>query len=130
MLLSGRLERRPATPTEDVPRGSSAEYCSLVTELTSSGERVREGNAALARGAWAEARAIFEQELEAHETADALEGLSWAAWWVEDVATCLEARERAYRLSRREGDLRRAAMLALWVADDYLMLVPARGPHP
>jgi len=93
-----------------------------VTELTSSGERVREGNAALARGAWAEARAIFEQELEAHETVDALEGLSWAAWWVEDVATCLEARERAYRLSRREGDLRRAAMLALWVADDYLIL--------
>jgi ATP/maltotriose-dependent transcriptional regulator MalT len=93
-----------------------------VTELTSSGERVREGNAAIARGAWAEARAIFEQELETRETVDALEGLSWAAWWVEDVATCLEARERAYRLSRREGDLRRAAMLALWVADDYLIL--------
>jgi LuxR family maltose regulon positive regulatory protein len=88
----------------------------------SSQERVQAGNAALARGAWAEARAIFEQELEAHETVDALEGLSWAAWWVEDVATCLEARERAYRLSRREGEMRRAAMLALWVADDYLIL--------
>jgi LuxR family transcriptional regulator, maltose regulon positive regulatory protein len=85
-------------------------------------ERVQEGNAALARGAWAEARAIFEQELEAHESVDALEGLSWAAWWVEDVPTCIGARERAYRLSRREGDLRRAAMLALWVGDDYLIL--------
>jgi ATP/maltotriose-dependent transcriptional regulator MalT len=85
-------------------------------------ERVREGNAALARGAWAEARAIFERELEARETVDALEGLSWAAWWVEDVPVCLDARERAYRLSRQEGDLRRAAMLALWVADDYLIL--------
>ena len=83
-------------------------------------ERVREGNAALARGAWAEARAIFERE--ARETVDALEGLSWAAWWVEDVPVCLDARERAYRLSRQEGDLRRAAMLALWVADDYLIL--------
>src|SRR6266545_4563250 len=109
-------------PDRGRPHSSSAEYCSLVAELASSGEGVREGNAALARGAWAEARAIFEQELEAHETVDALEGLSWAAWWVEDVATCLEARERAYRLSRREGDLRRAAMLALWVADDYLIL--------
>jgi ATP/maltotriose-dependent transcriptional regulator MalT len=85
-------------------------------------ERVREGNAALARGAWAEARAIFEQELETRETVDALEGLSWAAWWVEDVPVCLDARERAYRLSRQEGDMRRAAMLALWVADDYLIL--------
>jgi LuxR family transcriptional regulator, maltose regulon positive regulatory protein len=85
-------------------------------------ERLREGNAALARGAWAEARAIFEQELESRESVDALEGLSWAAWWVEDVATCLEARERAYRVSRRDGEMRRAAMLALWVADDYLIL--------
>jgi ATP/maltotriose-dependent transcriptional regulator MalT len=93
-----------------------------VTEIASSDERIREGNAALARGEWAEGRAIFEQELEADETVDALEGLSWAAWWVEDVPACLEARERAYRLSRREGDVRRAAWLALWVADDYLIL--------
>jgi ATP/maltotriose-dependent transcriptional regulator MalT len=85
-------------------------------------QRVEEGNAAIARGAWAQARAIFEEELEAHESVDALEGLSWAAWWVEDVPTCIDARERAYRLSRREGDERRAAMLALWVGDDYLIL--------
>ncbi|MET0937799.1 MAG: LuxR C-terminal-related transcriptional regulator [Gaiellaceae bacterium] len=90
--------------------------------MASVGEQIQEGNAALARGAWAEARAFFEQELEARETVDALEGLSWAAWWVEDVATCIDARERAYRLSRREGNMRRAAMLALWVADDYLIL--------
>jgi LuxR family maltose regulon positive regulatory protein len=97
-------------------------YRSRMAEIASSGERVREGDAALARGAWAEARAIFEQELEERETVEALEGLSWAAWWVEDVPTCLEARERAYRLSRRQGDLRRAAMLALWVGDDHLIL--------
>ena len=93
-----------------------------MAEVASSGERVREGDAALARGAWGEARAIFEQEIEARETVEALEGLSWAAWWVEDVPTCLEARERAYRLSRREGDPRRAAMLAVWLGDDYLIL--------
>src|SRR5215218_9236617 len=93
-----------------------------MAEIASSGKRIRDGEGALARGEWGEARAIFEQELEERETVDALEGLSWAAWWVEDVATCLEARERAYRLSRREGNLHRAAMLALWVADDYLIL--------
>jgi len=93
-----------------------------MAEMASWGARVRQGEAALARGEWAEARAIFEQELEARETVEALEGLSWAAWWVEDVALCMEARERAYRLSRREGDQRRAAMLALWLADDYLIL--------
>jgi LuxR family transcriptional regulator, maltose regulon positive regulatory protein len=93
-----------------------------MAEIASWGERVREGHAALARGAWDEARATFERELEARESVEALEGLSWAAWWVEDVPACLEARERAYRLSRRQGDMRRAAMLALWLADDHLIL--------
>jgi ATP/maltotriose-dependent transcriptional regulator MalT len=93
-----------------------------MAEIASGGARIGDGEAALARGAWDEARAIFEAELEARETVDGLEGLSWAAWWVEDVPACLEARERAYRLSRREGDLRRAAMLAVWLADDHLVL--------
>jgi len=93
-----------------------------MAEIASWGEQIRDGQAALARGEWGEARAIFEQELEANETVDALEGLSWAAWWVEDVPTCLEARERAYRMSRRQGDVRRAAMLAVWLGDDYLVL--------
>jgi ATP/maltotriose-dependent transcriptional regulator MalT len=88
----------------------------------SSVERVRKGEAALARAAWGEARAIFEEELAARETVEAWEGLSWAAWWVEDVPACLEARERAYRLSRRRGDVRRAAMLAVWLGDDHLVL--------
>jgi LuxR family transcriptional regulator, maltose regulon positive regulatory protein len=93
-----------------------------MAEIASSAQRVREGEAALARAAWREARAIFEAELEAQETVDALEGLSWAAWWVEDVPVCIEARERAYRLSRRQGNVRRAAMLAVWLGDDYLVL--------
>jgi DNA-binding CsgD family transcriptional regulator len=93
-----------------------------MAEIASSGARIREGEAALARAAWGEARAIFEEDLEQRETVDALEGLSWAAWWVEDVPTCVEARERAYRLSRRQGDVRRAAMLAVWLGDDYLVL--------
>ena len=93
-----------------------------MAEIASSVERLRLGEAALARAAWGEARAIFEEEIEARETVDALEGLSWAAWWVEDVPACIDARERAYRLSRRQGDVRRAAMLAVWLGDDYLVL--------
>jgi LuxR family maltose regulon positive regulatory protein len=62
-----------------------------MAEIMRNDERVREGNAALARWAWADALTIFEQELQARESVDALEGLSWAAWWVEDVATCIHA---------------------------------------
>jgi LuxR family maltose regulon positive regulatory protein len=93
-----------------------------MAETTSVHERVRAGDSALARGAWDEAREIFEQEVAARETVEALEGLSWAAWWVEDVAACLEARQRAYLLSREGGDMRRAAMPAIWLADDHLVL--------
>ena len=103
-------------------RAIAGGYCWLMAEIASSVERLRLGEAALARAAWGEARAIFEEEIEARETVDALEGLSWAAWWVEDVPACIDARERAYRLSRRQGDVRRAAMLAVWLGDDYLVL--------
>ena len=48
--------------------------------------------------------------------------MSWAAWWVEDVHTCFDSRERAYRLRRQSGDMRRAAMLALWLAADHVVL--------
>ena len=93
-----------------------------MADIASWGTGVGEGPAALARGAWGEARAVYERELATGETVEALVGLSWAAWWVEDVGTCVEARERAYRLSRRAGDPHRAAMLAIWLANDHLVL--------
>jgi LuxR family maltose regulon positive regulatory protein len=80
---------------------------------------VRAGQAALARGAWSEARASFEAALREEETAEALEGLSWALWWLDDVDACFAAREAAYRRYRADGDLRGAARLALWLSDDY-----------
>ena len=55
---SPRRKRRSA-PAEP----SACGYCSLMAEIASLGEPVREGDPAR----WAEARAIFEQELEASE---------------------------------------------------------------
>ena len=62
----------------------------------------------------------------ARRRGEALEGLSWAAWWVDDVEACFDLRERAYRRYREAGDLRGAARLALWLSDDYLEF---RGEH-
>jgi LuxR family transcriptional regulator, maltose regulon positive regulatory protein len=80
------------------------------------------GRAALTRGAWSRARAWFELQLREHDTTTpaALEGLSWAAWWLDDVDACLDARERAYRAYREDGDLRGAARMAMWLSDDHL----------
>jgi ATP/maltotriose-dependent transcriptional regulator MalT len=77
------------------------------------------GHAALARGAWSEARASFEAALDEEETAAAWEGLSWALWWLDEVDACFAAREAAYRGYREDGDLRGAARLALWLSDDH-----------
>ena len=43
------------------------------------------GFAALAAGRWEDARTAFEQSLASQETPEALEGLSWAAWWLDDA---------------------------------------------
>jgi hypothetical protein len=53
------------------------------------------------------------------ESAEALEGLSLAVWWLDDAETMFATRERAYRLYRRDGDLRSAARLAIGFGFDY-----------
>src|SRR5262249_53903449 len=51
---------------------------------------------ALEQGDWERARKLFAA---AGESAEALEGLGLAAWWL-DEESALDARERAYRLYR------------------------------
>jgi RNA polymerase sigma factor (sigma-70 family) len=82
---------------------------------------------ALRKARWDAARALFEADLAAEETAGALEGLSWAAWWLDDAETVFAARERAYRLYRRQGDPRAAARMATWLAVDQLDFHGARS---
>ena len=71
-------------------------------------------------GRWSEARALFDEALQAAETPAAFEGLSWAAWWLDDAATVFHARARAHRLYEDAGDLAGAARMATWVACDEL----------
>lgn len=78
------------------------------------------GEAALARGAWEEARRHFETALAGTESAEALEGLSWATWWLGDTEATFAAREGAYRAHREAGDPCGAARMAVWLANDSL----------
>ena len=89
-------------------------------------EHLDAGRDALARGAWQEAHDRLEQAVSLGAGADALEELSWAAWWLEDVPGCLDARDRAYRSYREQDDLRSAARMALWLGDDHASF---RGAH-
>lgn len=88
--------------------------------------RLQAGQAALNRGAWADARVCFETALQGAETPEALEGLGMAAWGLNDVAAMLDARERAFRLYRQQGDCQSAARVASNLALDHFYF---RGEH-
>jgi ATP/maltotriose-dependent transcriptional regulator MalT len=75
---------------------------------------------ALLAGAWQEARTAFEEALKLGETPEALDGLAGAAGWLDDAATALSARERAYRLFLQRGDRELAARVAFNMALDVL----------
>ena len=79
-----------------------------------------DGWAELEAGRWEAARALFAEALAVEETPEALEGLSWAAWWLDDGETVFAARERAYRRYRADGDGAAAARMATWLAADEL----------
>ncbi len=82
-------------------------------------ECLRAGQEALGRGAWEEAYACFEAALRVEKTPEALEGLGMAAWWLDDAAVTFDARERAYRRYRQQGDRQGAARVATYLAYDY-----------
>ena len=74
---------------------------------------------ALGRMEWAEAFACFEAAVTHDPSAEALEGLGLAAWWLDDAVTMFDVRERAYRLYRRRGDSRSAGRVATLLGIDY-----------
>jgi DNA-binding CsgD family transcriptional regulator len=80
---------------------------------------VAEGTAALACGDWSSARRHFEAALELEEAPAALEGLSDALFWLEEIGLSIDRRTRACVIYQEAGDACRAARAALWLAISY-----------
>jgi DNA-binding NarL/FixJ family response regulator len=74
---------------------------------------------ALQAGAWRDAYDAFAAAVAREETAEALEGLGFAAWWLDETAATFRAREAAFRRYREQGDRRGAARVATWLSMDY-----------
>ena len=91
----------------------------MATSRQERGVPLADGQDALARGAWEEARRTFEAALEREETAEAWDGLGWAGWWLADEELTMSSRERAYRAYRAEGNSAAAAHVAAWLAADF-----------
>lgn len=83
-------------------------------------DSIKAGWAALGAGDWQGARGCFERALVAGEVPEALEGLGWAAYCLDDDPLTFQARERAYRVYRERGDASSAARVAAWLAADWL----------
>ncbi len=83
---------------------------------------VAEGYEALAAGDWAGARAAFEATLAVEEFPEALDGLGRALWWLRESDKAVVYRERAYSGFRRDGQLARAARIALWLSREYALV--------
>jgi DNA-binding CsgD family transcriptional regulator len=81
-----------------------------------------EGYEALAAGDWQRARAAFEAALDVSESPEALDGLGRALWWLRDAEGAVVHRERAYAGFRRDGELARAARIALWLSREYTLV--------
>lgn len=78
-----------------------------------------EGQAALDDGDWDRARRAFEAALLAGASAEAWDGLGWAAWWLSEEELTIEAREQAYRAYRDAGDAGGAARIAAFLSADF-----------
>ncbi len=76
---------------------------------------------ALRSGQWAQARDGYLAALRSGPDPMAFAGLSQAYWWLDDGASCVEAREQAYRAYRDRGDGRGAARAAADLAYDSLL---------
>ena len=81
-----------------------------------------EGTEALSKGHWKEAKIILAKALEAGESPEVYEELARACWWVNDTASVLEYRTKAYQLFLNNNDKNGASRNASWLGIDYLEL--------
>lgn len=73
-------------------------------------------------GDWERARTAFEAALTTSDSPEALDGLGRALWWLRDAEGAVVNRERAYAGFRRDGELARAARVALWLSREYALV--------
>jgi len=91
----------------------------MVVVTTSADTALGRGYEALASGDWEGARDAFRDALDSTDSVEALDGLGRALWWLRDARGAVVHRERAYAGFRRDGELARAARIALWLAREY-----------
>jgi DNA-binding winged helix-turn-helix (wHTH) protein len=110
----------PVTMGEPQVGGGSRTKAGELAPSIAAGDDLERARSAFARGAWREAYQGFSTiDTTAGLTAEDLERLAEAAWWLSDGTACVRARERAYRQYIQDGQDRAAASVSLALAEDY-----------
>ncbi|MGH3128103.1 MAG: LuxR C-terminal-related transcriptional regulator [Gaiellaceae bacterium] len=92
-----------------------------MSAVVQTDEHLVRGHEALASGEWEAARDAFAASLAVGESPEALDGLGRALWWLRDERQAVVQRERAYAGFRRDGELARAARIALWLSREHAL---------
>jgi DNA-binding NarL/FixJ family response regulator len=80
------------------------------------------GREALQAGDWATAKEAFEKASVEDDSAEALDGLGRAMWWMKDVRSAIEIRTRAYGAYKKADKPAEAAAIAVWLAREFRTL--------
>jgi ATP/maltotriose-dependent transcriptional regulator MalT len=91
----------------------------MTIRAQSFADLVATGWTLLASASWQAAYETFESAVAQNPTAEALEGLGFAAWWLNRTDDAFLARQRAFRGYTRTGDRRGAARVAIWLSMDH-----------
>jgi DNA-binding CsgD family transcriptional regulator len=119
--LTGRTPGTPATvpPVAAVVASVGWQNWRSMGGTATAQDLIESGWDALRVGEWVRAKECFEHALSAGPSAEAFEGLGWAAYCLDEDPLTFDARERAYRLYRERGDDQSAARVAAWLAADW-----------
>jgi hypothetical protein len=85
----------------------------------SARDLVAAGDAALTAGDWYAAREAFKTAWDKFGSAEALDKLGLAIWWLGDPGSALDVRARAFAQFRRTRDDKAAAAVAIWISRQY-----------
>jgi len=115
--LGSTTPRAPAEGSGGTAGHTAKSYSGAVSATVAQrDDNLAAGYEALASGDWGAARDAFERALASGDSPEALDGLGRALWWLREERDAVVQRERAYAGFRRDGDLARAARIALWLS--------------
>ena len=81
---------------------------------------IEDGRRHLRAADWPAARDRFRAALELGESAEALDGLAMAAYWLNDLDEAIHLKQRAHTAYKRANELGPAAFAAAWIGGMYM----------